>query len=265
MNPAIARLGALAVIAGATLVTSGGAYLPLGPSGAARTVRFAEQLASVPANGTVLVAFDADLGTYPEVVFVTRRVLDALVTPGRRLAFVSFTPDGRALAVAEMDRLLGESDVTARTVRDLGYRAGAEAALALAVDDVAVASFDLVLVVGGIDLGPRAWIELVLPRIDAGDRPPALAIVPTVLLPETEPYVASGQLAALIDNPRDALAFGAALAEGDAASRGESSSAVRPPSEVAILVGMVAALGVLAVALSRTASQRASARAGTGP
>src|SRR3990172_55861 len=62
-------------------------------------------IGGLPVDGVVLVAFDADLGTYAEIRATTRAALADLHAHGLRLAFVSFTPEGRAISAAELDRL----------------------------------------------------------------------------------------------------------------------------------------------------------------
>jgi hypothetical protein len=198
----------------------------------------------------VLVAFDADFGTYPEIRYATRSVLDDLVQGGASLAIVSYSPEGRALASAELERLrrggLGDDRLL-----DLGYRSGVEAALVQGVTSVVPAAssgsvaarirgdgggidaFDAALIVGGSDLGPRIWIEQVATRTPDL---PLLAIAPTFLRPELQPYLASGQLAGLLGTLRDGVAYGA---------DGSATAPERPPSALAMLLGMLVAIGVL--------------------
>ena len=216
---------------------------------------FRAALAALPAKPVVLVAFDADFGTYPEITYATRSVLDDLVQQGASLAVVSYSPEGRALAGAELERLrrggLGDDRLL-----DLGYRSGVEAALVQSVTSVVPAAssgpiavrirgdgggidaFDAALIVGGSDLGPRIWVEQVATRTP---ELPLLAIAPTFLWPELQPYLASGQLAGLLGTLRDGVAYGA-----DSAGRaGGAAATERPPSAVAMLLGMLVAIGVL--------------------
>ena len=95
--------------------------------------------------------------------------------------------------------------------------------------------------VGGNDLGPRTWVEQALPRIG---QPPTVAIAPTILLPELVPYVESGQLDALIATPMEGAAYRAA-----ADPTGDGSGGDRPPDRLALVLGMLVALGVLGQAL----------------
>jgi hypothetical protein len=213
-------------------------------------------IAGIPANGTVLLAFDPDMGTYPEIRFAVRSALDDLLARDFRLAIVSYTPEGRALALAELDRLVGAGAPASRLL-DLGFRTGAEAALVASVASIVPASasgpvadalrgrggglraFDLALIIAGGDLGPRSWVEQI------GTRVPGLrlvAISPTSLRPELEPYLASGQLAALLGTLRDDAAY---------ASSAEAPGTHRPPGSLAILIGMLAALAVFLQAGSR--------------
>ena len=197
----------------------------------------------------VLVGFDADFGTYPEISYATRSALDQLNAKGASLAFVSYSPEGRALAAGEVDRLL-RAGMPAQRLLDLGYRSGAEAALVQSVVSVVPASvegpladriraagggidaFDAALLVGGNDLSPRVWVEQVATRIPDL---PLIAVAPTFLRPELEPYVASGQLAALLGTLRDGVTYGSSVPEAGA----------QPPSGLAMLLGMLVAIGVL--------------------
>lgn len=201
-------------------------------------------LDALPDDARVLVGFDADLGTYAEVRPTVRALLADLLDRGARLAFVSLTAEGRALAVSEIARLERDDGAGVGGLRDLGFVAGAEAALV----DLAVGlpdRHDAVVVVGGNDLGPRSWVEQVLPR--AGGMP-LLAVTPAILLPEVRPYLASGQLDAALITPGEGAAYRAGL-ELDASAVFEA----REPSALAILVGMLAAVAVLGQALGARA------------
>jgi hypothetical protein len=211
----------------------------------------AAALDAVPEDGMVLVAMDPDLGTYPEIRATVRAALDRLRARGARIAMVSYTAEGRAAAAAELERLrvagAGEDRVA-----DLGFLAGAEAALVLSVTDLApgagaalppgfagasdgIAAFDLVMVVGGVDMGPRSWVEQVSTRLPDL---PLVAVVPTFMHPEVAPYLRTGQLEALVATVRD----GAAFSEGSAHAPG-------PASALAMLAGMLIALAFVGRAL----------------
>ena len=219
--------------------------------------RWSAQLDGLPAQPDVLVGFDPDLGTYAEVRPTVRVMLADLLNRDARLAFVSLTPEGRALALAELERF---ERIGANPTRlaDLGYLPGAEAALVSlarelppAIEENALArrlageglaEVEAILVVGGNDLGPRSWVEQVAPRI--GDVP-MLAIAPVILLPEIRPYIATGQLHALVATPRD----GAAYRESVDLGGFERLAPTGEPSAAAVLVGLVVALLVLGSAL----------------
>lgn len=204
----------------------------------------------------VLVAFDADLGTYAEIRPVVRAAINDLRTRGARLAIVSFTAEGRALAVAELERLGrlgGDGDPAA----DLGFAGAAEAgligAVARVVPDAAsgpivdtirsrgsdLGAFELVLVVSGGDMSARSWVEQVLPRMP--DLPLA-AIAPTFLEPELAPYLRSGQLRALLATLPDGLAYVGGV---DSADAGRTAAVGAAP----MLLGLLVALGILVESL----------------
>ncbi|HEX7068219.1 MAG TPA: hypothetical protein VF295_08470 [Candidatus Limnocylindria bacterium] len=231
--------------------------------GAARAVTAAFD--AMPDDALVLVGFDPDVGTYAEIRPTVRTVLADLLNRGATLALVSLTADGRALAIAELARM-DRSEANPRQLIDLGFLPGAEAALvalARGIDggsqdpiraDLA-SSPDLAVVIGGIDLGPRSWVEQVQPRIDGM---PIVAVAPTVLLPELEPYRASGQLAALIGTPRDGAAYRAHAELGRLERMVDPSAG---PSPAAILLGLLVAIAVLGQAFgSRLAAVMRAAR-----
>lgn len=208
----------------------------------------AAALDAVPEGGLVLVGMDPDFGTYPETRPAVRAALDALQARNVTTALVSFTTEGRAIAAAEVARLrsLGVGD---DRLLDLGYVAGAEAGLVLSVTELApagglppafaaarggIAAFDLALVVGGVDIGPRTWVEQVGTRLP---ELPLAAIVPSFRYPEVAPYLASGQLTALVGTSRDTAAY----ATDHAPAGGEADV----PSATGLLVGLLAALAVI--------------------
>jgi hypothetical protein len=256
----LAAIALLAALGGAVLIGSPGGLQLANPNRTAAS-QLRSVLAAIPADGTVLVAFDPDIGTYPEIRFAVRSMLDDLLARGDGLAIVSYTPEGRALALAELERLLGQGAPSSRLL-DLGFRTGGEAALVTSVASVVPGSasgpmadalrarggglgaFDLALIIAGVDVGPRAWVEQVGTRVPGL---PLAALSPTSLRPELEPYLATGQLAALLGTLRDDAAY---------ASSVESPGAHRPPSSLAILVGMLAALAVLLQAGSRGIAAR---------
>jgi hypothetical protein len=220
---------------------------------------------AMPDDALVLVGFDPDVGTYAEIRPTVRAVLADLLNRGATLAVVSLTPDGRALAIAELARM-DRAEANPRQLMDLGFLPGAEAALVALARGIDGGSQDpiradlpsapdLAVVIGGIDLGPRSWVEQVQPRIDGM---PIVAVAPTVLLPELEPYRASGQLAALIGTPRDGATYRAQAELGRLERMVDPSGG---PSPAAILLGLLVAIGVLGQAFgSRLAAVMRAAR-----
>lgn len=233
------------------------AWLRLSLDDDTAAMRMAPALETLPDDPIIIVGFDPDLGTYPEVRSTARALIADLLSRDGRLVFVSFTPEGRALAGAELARLARGAVDTARLL-DLGFVAGAEAGLvdltrrisapdadgvlARTIAAEGVAAADGIVIVGGNDLGPRSWIEQVLPRIDDVV---VVAVTPTILLPEVQPYLAGGQLDAALTTPREGAAYRASL---DLGSLGRLTDA-REPSVVALLIGMVIAIAVLGQAL----------------
>ena len=220
-------------------------------------------IGELPSGALVLIAFDADLGTYAEIRATTRVAIADLAAHGARLAIVSFTPEGRAIAAAERDRIAragGEAPPA-----DLGFVAGSEAGLVRSIESIVpsaaqgdivdairergggIGAFDMVLIVSGSDISARSWVEQVgtrLPKLSL------IAIAPTFLDPELEPYLRSGQLIALLATLREGVAY------AEAVSAGSSSSPGPVVGPLPMLVGMLAALAVMAEASFRRWGRR---------
>jgi hypothetical protein len=262
--PALLLLVLLVV---ASLLSAGISGLELASPDRSRVDQLRAAIADLPDGALVLIAFDADLGTYPEIRAATRAAIDDLATHGAQLAIVSFTPEGRAIATAERERMarVGSAGVPA----DLGFVAGSEAGLVRSVASIVpaaaagpvveairqggggIGAFDMVLIVSGSDLSARSWVEQV------GTRLPKLSMVsiaPTFLDPELEPYLRSGQLTALVATVREGVAFAEAVSGASGASSGSIVGSLP------MLAGMLAALGVLAEAASRRLSRRGRRR-----
>lgn len=221
--------------------------------------RMRTTLDGLPDGPLVLVGFDADLGTYAEIRPTVRALLADLLSRDGRLAFVSVTPEGRALASLELARL-ARGRANAARLLDLEFISGAEAGLvdltrAIRVPDdrgdgvfagrvasEGIGTFDAIAVIGGNDVGPRSWVEQVAPRVG---EVPFVAVTPTVLLPEVQPYVGN-RLAAILGTPRDGAAYRDGLDLGTL-ERLEDSTA---PRSLPVLIGMLIAIAVLAQGLA---------------
>ena len=218
-----------------------------GASDAADAV--SEVIEELAADSTVLVGFDPDLGTYAEVRPTVRALLAALLERDARLVFVSLTPEGRALAIAERTRMLAGGAEADRVI-DAGFLPGADAALAglagsissgagTLIESPTVERISLTIVVGGNDIGPRSWVEQFAPRVAGVE---LIAVAPSVLLPELLPLLESGQLRALLATPRDGAAYRDSV---EPTSGGELDG----PPPAAVLIGMLVAVGALGASL----------------
>ena len=265
-------IGLLLVLAVATLIPAGlqPPELRLASPDRARVDQMRAVVAGLPSSSLVLVGFDPDLGTYPEIRATVRAVLDDLTSHGARLAFASFTAEGRALAAAEIDRLgrRAEAGGTRPEMLDIGFISGAEAGLVRAVSSIVpnsasgalaeavrargggIGAFDLVVVVSGGDLGARSWVEQVGPRLPSI---PMVAVAPTFLEPELAPYLRSGQLKALLATLREGVAYAEEVPVAGAPRD-------RAIPALPMLIGMLIALGWLVVIIM----QRATGRLGPG-
>lgn len=257
--PALLLLLALMV---ATLLSDGIGGLRLASPDRSRVDQLRQAILNLPDEALVLIACDADLGTYPEIRATTRVAIDDLAAHAARLAIVSFTPEGRAIAAAERDRI---ARAGGEPPTDLGFVPGAEAGLVRSVASIipsgaegptvdairerggGIAAFDLVLVVSGSDISARSWVEQV------GSRLPDLAIIaiaPTFLDPELEPYLRSGQLRGLVATLREGVTYLEAVPTGTATLPGPT------PGPLPMLIGMLAAIVVLAEAAFRRLARR---------
>jgi hypothetical protein len=208
-----------------------------------RVTELRAAVGSLAAGAGVVIGFDPDVGTYPEIRPAVRRLVRLLAARGSPLSFVSLTPEGRALAAAELAAL----DLAAVPAIAAGPRwiSGAEAGLVryLSGFPADAARPGLVVVVGGVDIGPRTWVEQAAPRLPGV---PIVAVAPTALRPELEPYRASGQLAALIATLPDLSALAGLGGEDVPDARAD-----RPPSNAALLLGMLVAIAFLVLTAAR--------------
>ena len=245
----LAWLALLVVLGAAFLIAPGdrSEALALPNPDRARVSELQVVLDGLPDQAVVLVAMDADLGTYAEIRPATRAALDDLLGRGASLAFVTVTAEGRAISAAEVERIR-EQGVGEDRLLDLGYVSGVEAGLVRLAGSAVPAdasgsladaihgrgggldAFDLALLVGGSDVGPRTWVEQVGTRVQSL---PMVAIAPTFAQPELAPYLRTGQLSALIATVRDAAAYA------------DVAGTERPPSALAMLAGMLVAVLVL--------------------
>ena len=265
----MAPLALLLVLGLAVALRAGGFGLRLPAADASNARALEKSLGQLSDGATVLVGFDPDLGTYGEIRPTVRAAIGDLLNRGSRLAFISLTPEGRALALAELSRL-DRLEANPRQIVDLGYLPGAEAALVALTRELRtepvggvlaglpsgeeLTDVGTALVIGGNDLGPRSWVEQLAPRVEGLE---IIAIAPTILLPELGPYLASGQLSALLATPRDGATYRTTAELGPL----ERVSEPAEPSSLAIVLGALAAVLVLGQAVgSRIAATARAAR-----
>ena len=235
--------------------TGGPADLPASDHDRADAMR--SVIAALAPSSMVLIGMDPDLGTYAEIRPAVRAILSDLLARGMNLSFVSFSPEGRAIAAAELERIRRLAGTGLSTL-DLGFVTGAEAAMVRSVTAIipqgatgavadlirseggGMAAFDLVVVVGGGDLGARSWVEQVGTRLPDL---PMMAVAPTFAEPELQPYLRTGQLRAVLATVRDDAAY---VAMSGSAFAGSLMAGDAPPSGMAMLIGLLVALAVFA-------------------
>ncbi len=118
----------LVLLLGAAWLAPSVGWLRLASSSTVDADRMTGVLDALPPRPIVLVGFDPDLGTYAEIRPTVRALLADLLYRQASVAIVSVTPEGRALALAELERLR-RGTVNQRRILDLGFVPGAEAAL----------------------------------------------------------------------------------------------------------------------------------------
>ena len=123
------------------------------------------------------------------------------------------------------------------SVTELRPAGGGAMPAGFAAAESGIAAFDMALVVGGVDLGPRAWVEQVEPRLPGI---PMVAVVPTFMQPEVAPYVRTGQLEALLGTLRDDAAYLRA-----AGAPGGPRDATAVVGALPMLVGLLVALAFI--------------------
>ena len=254
--PALLLALSIAVLIGSA---ASGGTLQLANPDQSRVTEVRAAFDALPADALVLVAMDADLGTYPEIRPAVRAALDDLLARGVSVAFVSVSVEGRAVSAAELARL-HSTGVDPDALLDLGFVSGVEAGMVRLVSDAlppgasgamadavterggGLAAFDMALLVGGGDVGPRTWVEQVGTRLP---QLPMVGVAPTFAEPELAPYLRTGQLVALLATVRDDAAYVDSVTGTDS----EPAPADDLPSAAAMLLGMLVALAVLGRAL----------------
>src|SRR5580765_4548368 len=118
--PALLLALSIAVLIGSAV--SGGP-LQLANPDQSRVTEVRAAFEALPPDALVLVAMDADLGTYPEIRPAVRVALDDLLARGDSLAFVSVSVEGRAVAAAELARLRAAGEAP-DSLLDLGFISG---------------------------------------------------------------------------------------------------------------------------------------------
>ncbi len=207
-----------------------------------QVLALAEELGRIPAEGRALVAFDYAPGYSGELDPLAERVLADLARRGVPLVALSTRPEGVGLA----RRVLGRAAAGAPDYRYganyaiLGYLPGEEQGLRLLAqglaailphDDVLqlpLARLPALQGVAGLDdfqavilltddaNGARRWIE----QVGGQTRTPTYALATARIEPLLAPYLASGQLAALVGGAYGALEYPLADAPLPAGLRG---------------------------------------------
>ncbi len=253
LRRAAPAIGILLLLVLATLLPIRGDALRLASPDRSHVDQMRRAIGDLRSGDLVLVAMDADLGTYPEIRAATRAAIADVAAHGAQLAIVSFTAEGRAIAAAERERIARQG--TQAVPADLGFVAGAEAGMVRSIASIVpagaggpileairaggggIGAFAMVLIVSGSDISARSWVEQVGSRLP---ETPMVTIAPTFLDPELEPYLRSGQLSAVLATLREGVAY----AEAVTATSDVDPGPITAP--LPMLVGLLAALVVLA-------------------
>ena len=182
------------------------------------------------ANETVLLAFDYEPGFAGEMEAVTAAVVDHIMLQGAKLAVVSTSPTGPALAERFIHTVQGEHNyVSGSQYVNLGYIPGGVPGLAAfarqpqwvtpnTIDGIPawgtgpiqnvsrISDFALIVIVSDTPETVQAWIEQVQPQSDGT---PMIAVVSAQVAPMIRPYyeAETGQLSGLISGLPDAASY----------------------------------------------------------
>jgi hypothetical protein len=219
------------------LLTSGAGLIQPTITPPASVVQFHTALDALPDGGQVLLAVDYDPGFAGEMRFAAAGVLERLIEKNETLVLVSTVPAGPVMAQALISQTLQDRpDLAAKysvssSVVNLGYLPGGAASLQEfasaprqaaqygfragvdsnspwlqpAVQNIQdVSQFSMVMVLtDSLDSG-RAWIEQVQPALKTT---PLMMVVSAQTAPLIQPYVASGQVKAMISGLSGGTAY----------------------------------------------------------
>jgi hypothetical protein len=238
---ALLILGLLVVLAVLSPLISGGRLDTLMKPSAGEAA-LAQALGALNAGDRVLVAFDYAPAAASELQAVQNATLADLAARSIRIAALSTRPEGVDLARQSLERLAA-ADPSQRQGEDvalLGYLAGGDAGVRLALSDLAsalghtsarggaleatpllaglsgAAEMDALLVFTDDGNTARRWVEQAGAWTDA----PLLMVTTAAVEPLVMPYAGSGQLAALVSGAYGGLPYaareGSALYSADA-------------------------------------------------
>jgi hypothetical protein len=194
-------------------------FLPLDQAGLglnatqSATAGFYDQLQAVPANGTVLMAFEYTPGQGVELDPAARAIVNDLAARGANVVALSTNPNGAAIAQSILTR--AQEATPEFNFVNVGYIPGNEAGLrvlasgwlpasrqdvngvpwgssALAATVRGMDELALSVVLAGDDPTLRAWMEQVEPRVAS----PFAAATTATLEPQARNYVEANQLQA---------------------------------------------------------------------
>jgi hypothetical protein len=215
-------------------VVTGSQIVPLPQLFPVETVAENDLINALPAGAPVLVAVDYQPALAGEMQASSTAVLESLMERGARLAFISTTPNGPALAQSLLDGVLARNSALqslyglgSQNVVNMGYLAGGAAGLAdfavrpqetqvyaldmsMAWDHPALkgvtslAGFAQVLVITDSADNGRAWVEQVQPVLGST---PMTMVISAQSAPLMLPYYESGQVKGMVSGMAGGAAF----------------------------------------------------------
>ena len=248
----------------AVLADTNMAALPATPSQPVmQTRQMVDLLAS---DDTVLLVFDYEPGFAGEMEAVAAAVVDHIMLRGAKVATVSTSPTGPALAEHFISRVEGEHGYTSGgQYVNLGYIPGGLPGLAAfartpqwvvpnTLDGVPawgtgplqnvsrLSDFALVAVISDSPNTIQAWVEQVQPQLGGT---PMVAVVSAQAGPMVRPYYArqSGQLSGLVSGLPDAAAYEVANRHNPARDYWDAFNIVLIVASSAILIGILVITG----------------------
>jgi hypothetical protein len=229
-------------------------------------------LAGLSPEDTALVAFDYEPGLVGEMDATTAAVVDSMMEKGAKLALVSTSPTGPALAERFVNDIQGNHHyVNGTQYVNLGYIPGGVSGLAAfaqnprwvapntldgaqaweteALQNIrSISDFALVILITDNPITTRAWVEQVNPHLEPA---PLVALVSAQVEPLARPYYGQtdgGQIDGLVSGLTGGIAYEAMSGGNLARQQWDAFNIILIVAVSAMLVGGIISLGSTLIA-----------------